>query len=52
MQFLFSYKLNPGTVLFLGYSGSYETNSPATGEINFGQTNRSLFFKMSYAIQM
>lgn len=44
-QLLFSYKLNPRTVLFLGYSDNH------FGTPNFGlsQTNRTLFVKLGYA---
>jgi hypothetical protein len=44
-QFLFSYKLNPQTVLFIGYSDNYlgMTNIDVT------QTNRTFFMKLGYA---
>ncbi len=44
-QLLFSYKINPRTVLFLGYSDD------AFGSQDFGLTreNRALFFKLGYA---
>lgn len=44
-QFLFSYKINPQTVLFLGYSDNY------FGSQNFSlaRTDRTLFFKIGYA---
>jgi hypothetical protein len=44
-QFLFSYKINPQTVLFLGYSDSY------LGGEAFGltQTDRTFFAKIGYA---
>jgi len=44
-QFLFSYKLNPQTVLFVGYSDNYlgMTN------IDITQTNRTFFLKLGYA---
>jgi hypothetical protein len=44
-QFLFSYKLNPQTVLFIGYSDNYlgMTNIDVT------QTNRTFFVKLGYA---
>jgi hypothetical protein len=44
-QFLFSYKLNAQTVLFLGYSD----NSLGTREIDLTRTGRSFFFKIGYA---
>ncbi len=44
-QLLFSYKINPRTVLFLGYSDD------AFGSQDYGLTreNRALFFKIGYA---
>jgi hypothetical protein len=44
-QFLFSYKINPRTVLFLGYSDNYK------GGDDFGltQINRTFFVKLGYA---
>jgi hypothetical protein len=44
-QFLFSYKLNPQTVLFLGYSDNY------LGLTGFAttQSNRTFFVKIGYA---
>jgi len=44
-QFLFSYKLNPQTVLFIGYS---DNHLGYTG-INSTQENRTFFVKMGYA---
>lgn len=44
-QFLFSYKLNPQTVLFLGYSDNY---LGMTG-IDVTQTDRTFFVKLGYA---
>jgi hypothetical protein len=44
-QLLFSYKLNPQTVLFLGYSD----NHFADPSIDLTQANRTLFFKIGYA---
>ena len=45
-QFLFSYKINPRTVLFLGYSDNY------FNYINKGllQMNRTFFLKIGYAL--
>jgi hypothetical protein len=45
-QVLFSYKLNPQTVLFLGYSDNYK------GYQNTGmpQVNRTIFLKVGYAL--
>lgn len=45
-QLLYSYKLNPQTVLFAGYSDSQLEND-LTREIE--KTGRTLFFKLSYA---
>jgi Domain of unknown function (DUF5916)/Carbohydrate family 9 binding domain-like len=44
-QLLFSYKVNPQTVLFLGYSDSYLGDQ----SIDLRQEGRTLFFKMGYA---
>ncbi len=45
-QFLFSYKLNAQTVLFLGYSD----NSLGTRDIDLTRTGRSFFLKIGYAL--
>ncbi len=47
-QLLFSYKLNPRTVLFLGYSDNYY------GSQDFGltQADRTFFVKIGYAWQL
>ncbi len=47
-QFLFSYKINPHTVFFLGYSDNYYGDQA----VNFTQTNRTLFAKLGYAFTM
>lgn len=47
-QFLFSYKLNPQTVLFLGYSDNYL----GSASIDLVQLNRTFFFKIGYAWTM
>ena len=44
-QFLFSYKLNPQTVLFLGYSDNHRGDQDAS----LTQTDRTVFFKVGYA---
>jgi hypothetical protein len=44
-QILFSYKINPQTVLFLGYSDNY--NGSQT--LNLRQTDRTVFTKLGYA---
>jgi len=45
-QFLFSYKLNPRTVLYLGYSDIYE----GYDHMSLLQSNRSVFLKIGYAL--
>lgn len=47
-QILFSYKLNPRTVLFLGYSDDYLGFS----KIPLTQTNRTFFLKIGYALSI
>jgi hypothetical protein len=44
-QLLFSYKLNPRTVLFFGYSDS----SFATQDYGLTQADRTIFAKIGYA---
>lgn len=45
-QFLFSYKINPQTVFFLGYADDYYGDA----DIKFLQTHRTLFAKIGYAL--
>jgi len=45
-QFLFSYKLNPRTVLYLGYSDIYDSND----QLSLIRSNMSIFLKIGYAI--
>lgn len=45
-QVLFSYKINPQTVLFLGYSDDYYGYS----NISLNQNNRTFFMKIGYAL--
>jgi len=45
-QFLFSYKLNPQTVFFVGYTDSRE----ALNERDLTQTGRTFFMKLGYAL--
>jgi hypothetical protein len=45
-QVLFSYKINPRTVLFLGYSDNYS----GSVYIPLTQANRTLFLKVGYAL--
>ena len=47
-QLLFSYKINPLTVLFLGYSDTHTGNS----QIDLTQVSRTLFLKVGYAWQV
>jgi hypothetical protein len=47
-QLLFSYKLNPQTVLFLGYSD----NRLGLDTFSLTQTDRTFFFKIGYAFVM
>ncbi len=47
-QILFSYKLNPRTVLFLGYSDNYL----GYYDINLAQTDRTFFIKIGYALTL
>jgi hypothetical protein len=47
-QFLFSYKINPLTVLFLGYSDTYV----GTPEVDLTQQSRTFFFKVGYAFML
>ena len=47
-QFLFSYKVNPQTVLFLGYADDYQGFARSLDELD--QTGRTLFLKIGYAI--
>ncbi|HEX8408913.1 MAG TPA: DUF5916 domain-containing protein [Thermoanaerobaculia bacterium] len=47
-QLLFSYKINPLTVLFLGYSDTHSANA----EIDLRQQSRTLFLKVGYAWQV
>jgi hypothetical protein len=47
-QYLFSYKLNPQTVLFVGYSDNASNGNVQS--IDLQQTNRTLFIKIGYAL--
>jgi len=44
-QLLFSYKINPRTVLFLGYTDNYQGNQ----DYSLTQSNRTFFAKLGYA---
>jgi len=53
-QFLFSYKLNPRTVLFLGYSDNGfggNLDPSGLGRVAITRTDRTFFLKISYAWQ-
>jgi hypothetical protein len=47
-QFLFSYRLNPRTVLFLGYTDNHQSYR----DIPLTQKNRTFFMKISYSLQI
>ena len=55
-QFLFSYKLNPRTVLFLGYSdnamGGVFDSWLGPGRVSLTRTDRTFFLKIGYALQI
>jgi hypothetical protein len=55
-QFLFSYKLNPRTVLFLGYSdnamGGIFDSWLGPGRVGMTRTDRTFFLKIGYAWQI
>ncbi len=52
-QFLFSYKLNPRTVLFLGYSdNSLGGNFFGLDRVDITRINRTFFLKIGYAWQL
>lgn len=48
-QFLLSYKINPQTVFFLGYSDNYGN---IEDKLDLIQTNRTLFAKLGYAYSL
>ena len=49
-QLLFSYKLNPQTVLFLGYSDNSFGATLEEQTIGLTRSDRTLFFKVGYAL--
>jgi len=55
-QFLFSYKLNPRTVLFLGYSdnsaGGNFDSWLGPGRVPMTPTDRTFFLKIGYALEL
>ena len=44
-QILFSYKINPWTVFYLGYSNNYQ----GSNEFDLIQSDRTFFVKLGYA---
>ncbi len=48
-QLLFSYKINPRTVLFFGYTDSREGFVNQESSVDLTQSDRSLFLKLGYA---
>ncbi len=44
-QLLFSYKLNPRTLLFLGYTDTYQGSQ----DYDLAQADRTVFAKLGYA---
>jgi hypothetical protein len=49
-QLLFSYKVNPQTVVFLGYSdNAVGSLSPELDRIDLTRTDRTFFLKLGYA---
>ncbi|MBT4485034.1 MAG: hypothetical protein HOC71_15320, partial [Candidatus Latescibacteria bacterium] len=55
-QLLFSYKINPRTVFFLGYSDNYQNRNYRDDrrivDDSLIQTNRAIFTKIGYAFQL
>jgi hypothetical protein len=48
-QYLFSFKLNPQTVLFAGYSDNGAGNDGLNQSIDLVRQNRTFFIKIGYA---
>jgi len=48
-QYLFSFKVNPQTVLFLGYSDTFLGGRTGPSSLALTQSNRTLFVKLGYA---
>jgi hypothetical protein len=48
-QYLFSYKVNPQTLLYVGYSDGYIGGEDEVSTLALTQSNRTLFVKVSYA---
>lgn len=51
-QLLFSYKLNPQTVFFLGYSDDYQNNYVNEQDNRLLQSDRTFFMKIGYAFTL
>jgi hypothetical protein len=49
-QFLCSYKLNPQTVLFVGYTDSRYGVNDGVNNTDLTQTGRTFFMKLGYAL--
>jgi len=51
-QFLFSYKLNPQTVLYIGYSENSQGGEfgLSADQVDLTTTNRTIFLKLGYAL--
>ncbi|UCG52655.1 MAG: carbohydrate binding family 9 domain-containing protein [Candidatus Latescibacterota bacterium] len=47
-QFLFSYKINPQTMLYLGYNGNHLGNQ----DFSLTQSDRTFFMKIGYALSI
>ena len=51
-QYLFSYKLNPETVLFVGYSDTFaDLEDPPAQATVLARTSRTIFLKVGYAFR-
>lgn len=48
-QLIYSYKINPFTLFYIGYSDNFKTN---TNTYDLTKTNKTLFVKFSYAWQL
>jgi hypothetical protein len=49
-QYLFSYKINPETVIFAGYNEAFEEDAPVRRSLT--RTSRSFFMKLGYAFRL
>jgi hypothetical protein len=48
-QLLFSYKVNPRTVVFVGYSDNYRGFDQDPLQVDLTQSDRTIFVKLGYA---